>query len=79
MPKSRAVKEALKHPDKLGAGAEKRKHLRGQEKVHAVMAEFKRETLHSGSGRKVTSRRQAMAIAMSEAGLSKAKKLGFGK
>lgn len=66
-----SVKEALRHPDVLGAGAKKRKHLRGQGKVHAVMSEFKRGTLHSGSGEKVTSREQAVAIAMSEAGLSR--------
>ena len=65
------VKEAMKHPDKPGAGAKKRKKLRGQTKVHAVMKEFKERTLHSGSGGKVTSRKQAIAIAMSEAGLSR--------
>lgn len=68
-----AVKEAMKHPDKLGAGAKKRKKLKDpQEKVAAVMGEFKRGTLHSGSGAKVTDRKQAISIAMSEAGLSKA-------
>lgn len=38
-------------------------------KVHKVMSEFKRGTLHSGSkkGPKVTNRKQAVAIAMSEA------------
>lgn len=37
-------------------------------KVGKVMGEFKRGTLHSGSkkGPKVTSRKQAVAIAMSE-------------
>jgi len=37
-------------------------------KVKKVMGEFKSGTLHSGSktGPKVTSRKQAMAIAMSE-------------
>lgn len=45
-------------------------------KVKKVMHEFKHGTLHSGSksGPKVTSRRQAVAIAMSEAGKSKKKK-----
>jgi len=40
-----------------------------------VMGEFKRGTLHSGSktGPKVTSRKQAVAIALSEAGKSKKK------
>jgi hypothetical protein len=69
-----AVKKALKHPDKLGAGAKMRKQLGGQDKVHAVMSEFKRGTLHSGSGEKVKNRKQAIAIAMSEAGLSKEEK-----
>lgn len=42
-------------------------------KVEKVMSEFKSGTLHSGSkkGPKVTSRKQAIAIAMSEAGKSK--------
>lgn len=40
-----------------------------KDKVHKVMSEFKSGTLHSGSkkGPKVTSRKQAIAIAMSEA------------
>ena len=44
-------------------------------KVHKVMGEFKRGTLHSGSkkGPKVKSRQQAVAIAMSEAGKSRRK------
>ncbi len=41
-------------------------HIKG--KVHTVLGEFKRGTLRSGgSGRKVTSRKQAIAIALSEA------------
>ena len=45
-------------------------------KVKKVMGEFKRGTLRSGSkhGKKVTDEDQAMAIAMSEAGMSKKKK-----
>ena len=45
-------------------------------KVGKVMKEFKAGQLHSGSkkGPTVTSRKQAVAIAMSEAGMSKAKK-----
>ena len=39
------------------------------------MGEFKRGTLHSGSGDIVNNRKQAVAIAMSEAGMSKKKKM----
>lgn len=42
-------------------------------KVYKVMSEFKRGKLRSGSGRKVASRDQAVAIALSEAGLSRKK------
>lgn len=42
---------------------------RKQGKIHKVMHEFKHGTLHSGSktGPKVKSRKQAIAIAISEA------------
>lgn len=40
-------------------------------KVRKVMHEFKSGSLKSGSGKRVTDRKQAIAIAMSEAGLSK--------
>lgn len=45
-------------------------------KVAKVMREYKKGKLRSGSkkGPKVTSRSQAIAIAMSEAGMSKKKK-----
>jgi hypothetical protein len=43
-------------------------------KVHTVMREFKEGKLKSGSGHRVTSKRQALAIALSEAGLSRKKK-----
>jgi len=45
-------------------------------KVGKVMKEFKTGTLHTGSkkGPVVTSRKQAIAISLSEAGLSKKKK-----
>jgi hypothetical protein len=44
-----------------------------QKKVGVVMREFKKGKLRSGSkkGPKVTSRKQAVAIAMSEAGMAK--------
>lgn len=46
---------------------------KGQAKVKKVMTEFKGGSLHSGSkkGPKVKNRKQAIAIALSEAGLSK--------
>ncbi len=43
-----------------------------QNKVSTVMREFSEGNLKSSSGEKVTDRKQAQAIAMSEAGLSKA-------
>ena len=51
----------------------RRKLMPKKTKEHKVMGEFKRGTLHSGSktGPKVKSRKQAVAIAMSEAGKSK--------
>ena len=42
-------------------------------KVHKVMSEHKRGSLRSGSGKKVRSRKQAIAIAMSESGQSRRK------
>lgn len=47
---------------------------RGRAKVRTVMREFKAGTLRSGSGAKVTSRKQAIAIAMSEAGMARKKR-----
>ena len=45
-----------------------------QAKVHKVMREYKEGTLHSGKGGKVVkSQKQAVAIAMSEAGMAKKK------
>lgn len=60
-------KSAMKHPDKLGAGAKKRKKLAPKSKIKVVMEEFKRGTLNSGSGHKVTNPKQAVAIGYSEA------------
>jgi|HubBroStandDraft_4_1064222.scaffolds.fasta_scaffold23128_3 hypothetical protein len=60
-------KEAMHHKDILGDGAKKRKSLPAKEKVGVVMSEFKNNTLHSGSGKKVTNPKQAIAIGLSEA------------
>ena len=38
-----------------------------KKKVKKVMGEFKRKKLNSSSGKKVTNRKQAIAIALSEA------------
>jgi hypothetical protein len=40
---------------------------KGKSKVHKVMKEYKEGTLKSGSGKKAKSRKQAVAIALSEA------------
>ena len=46
--------------------------MKGQKKVRKVMREYKSGTLHSGKGGPVVkSRKQAVAIAMSEAGIAK--------
>ncbi|PJC41487.1 MAG: hypothetical protein CO041_04255 [Candidatus Pacebacteria bacterium CG_4_9_14_0_2_um_filter_40_15] len=46
----------------------------GKWKIHKVMREFKAGTLRTPSGKKVTNRNQAIAIAMSEAKMTKKKK-----
>ena len=43
-------------------------------KVAKVMREYSAGTLKSSSGQKVASRKQAVAIAMSEAGMSRKKR-----
>ena len=48
-----------------------KKPTKGQKKVKKVMSEYKSGSLKSSSGTKVTSRKQAIAIAMSEAGMTK--------
>lgn len=42
-----------------------------ENKIEKVMHEFKSGGLRSSSGHKVTSRKQAIALALSEAGLSR--------
>jgi hypothetical protein len=45
---------------------------KAQKKVGKVMSEYKEGTLHSGKGGKVVkSQKQAIAIALSEAGMAK--------
>ena len=53
-----------------------KRRAKGRAKVHQVMSEYKHGTLRSGSkhGPKVKNRKQAIAIAMSEAKMSKKKK-----
>ena len=62
-------KAAMKHPDKPGAGAAKRAHLKNPKtKISTVMEEYKHGTLHSGHSKApVSNRKQAIAIALSEA------------
>jgi hypothetical protein len=50
-----------------------KKPTQGQKKVEKVMSEYSAGTLKSSSGRKVTSRKQAIAIALSEAGMARKK------
>jgi hypothetical protein len=47
--------------------ARKRKTSTGRRKVKKVMGEYKRKSLRSSSGKKVKKRKQAVAIALSEA------------
>lgn len=47
-----------------------------RKRTHEEMHKFKHGTLRSSSGKKVTSRKQAIAIALSESGQSKKRKKG---
>lgn len=50
-----------------------KKPTKAEKKVSKVMREYSAGTLKSSSGKKVTSRDQAIAIALSEAGKSRKK------
>ena len=50
------------------------KHTKAKRKIRKVLGEFKRKTLKSSSGMKVKSRKQAVAIALSEARRVRGKK-----
>jgi len=62
-------------PDLLSGGGAMKKRIpkkalrseKAKDKIATVMREFKRGTLRSSSGQKVKSRKQALAIALSEA------------
>jgi hypothetical protein len=66
-----AQKRALKHKNVLGAGAAKRRKLAPKKRGAVIAKEFKRGTLHSGSGDIVKNPAQMRAIIASEAGYPK--------
>lgn len=74
MNKEKRAKAAMRHADKLGAGAAKRRKLPPKERVGVAMKEYARGTLNSGSGHRAKSKAQAIAIGLSEAGLSRKKR-----
>lgn len=56
-----------------------KKPTKAEKKVSKVMREYSAGTLKSSSGKKVTSRKQAIAIALSEAGMARKKPMKKGK
>lgn len=62
-------KDIEKHADKMHSKHHVSKKRREEDKIRRVMEEYKHGKLHSGSrkGPKVSSRKQAIAIALSEA------------
>ena len=56
-----------------------KKPTKAEKKVSKVMREYAAGTLKSSSGKKVASRKQAIAIALSEAGKSRPKTTKKGK
>lgn len=66
--------ERKRSTSKSTSGSGSRRYgKKASDKVEKVMHERKRGTLRSGSGKKVTSRKQAIAIGLSEARKSGAK------
>ncbi len=62
--------KAMKHPDKVGAGADKRRGLSPEHKKKVVSAEWGRGTLHMGGSGKIVPKNRPdimWAIANSEA------------
>jgi len=70
MAKTTAARKA-KQAEKKARAAEKKAKKVQPEKVEKVMEEFKAGDLKTSAGETVTEQKQAVAIAMSEAGLSK--------
>jgi hypothetical protein len=62
-----------RHTEKEKTMPQKAAGSKGKKKVHKVMSEYKHGGLKSGSGKKVKSRKQAVAIALNEARGSGAK------
>jgi len=69
MKKQQHSKSAMKHPDLPGEGSKKRSKIKDPKtKIATVMEEYKQGTLHSGKSKApVSNRKQAVAIALSEA------------
>ncbi len=76
MPTKKKTTSKKSAKKKTAKKASKKTTPKKQAKVKKVMHEYKRGKLHTGSkkGPKVKSRKQAIAIALSEAGLSNKKK-----
>jgi len=60
------IRDSMRHPDELGEGAKRRVKLSPRDRRIAVMREYRRGTLHSGSGDIVTRPSQAVAIGIHE-------------
>ncbi len=75
---ARARKKSTGRKSQTAGGSKRARSTAARRgKVHAVMEEYKEGKLKSGKGGKggkVKSRKQAIAIAMSEAGMSRKKK-----